>query len=211
MTLTVPDPLTPPLRFSTVQDNVYRGAYPRDVNLAFLRTLQLKTIISLTPEPISPESDPTLFEFCESYNVQLVHFEVGLGGKGKKRAVPIGYHDVLDVLHYIVHSTYAPIYVHCVNGGQITSLVVACLRKLQFWSSITIFNEFIDFTTNITVNDRTFVEGFSGEIHMDPQDKPLWLWAGFGHGVAASHPTLRIIETSPKESSPETDDGIVAI
>ena len=53
MSQIVPEIYVPPLRFSMVQPSLYRGAYPREVNFKFLETLQLKTIISLTPNPIT--------------------------------------------------------------------------------------------------------------------------------------------------------------
>ncbi|KAK6454776.1 tyrosine phosphatase family-domain-containing protein [Scheffersomyces xylosifermentans] len=203
----VPDPYTPPLRFNTVQKNLYRGAYPREVNLTFLKTLQLKTIISLTPNPITHESDPILYEFAQENNITLIHVECAQSGKGKKRGVPMGYSNVLNALNFMIHNEYTPVYVHCLNGGQVTSLLIACLRKLQFWSSISIFNEFINFTTNITVNDRSFVEGFKGEININTEDKADWLWVGMSKGVIGNHPRIRVTETtsttsnSPVESS----------
>ena len=48
-----------------VQPSLYRGAYPREVNFKFLETLQLKTIISLTPNPITKETDPELYNFAK--------------------------------------------------------------------------------------------------------------------------------------------------
>ena len=42
MTQVIPETYIPPLRFSMVQPNLYRGAYPREVNFKFLETLHLK-------------------------------------------------------------------------------------------------------------------------------------------------------------------------
>jgi tyrosine-protein phosphatase OCA6 len=106
--------------------------------------------------------------------------------------VPLGYSTVLEAIDLIIHSQHSPIYIHCLNGGQVTSLIVACLRKLQFWTSLTIFNEFINFTTNITVNDRSFVEGFKGEIRVDSLNKVDWLWTGMSEGVVGNHPMLKV-------------------
>ncbi|CUM63961.1 uncharacterized protein PRCAT00001549001 [Priceomyces carsonii] len=194
MDVIVPDPLTPPLKFSTVEENLYRGAYPREINFPFLKTLQLRTIVSLTPEPIDETTDKKLFEFARINNIRVVHLECAHSGKGKKRGVPIGYSTVLDALDLMIHKEYSPIYIHCLNGGQVTSLVIASLRKLQFWSSITIFNEFINFTTNMTVNDRIFVEGFKGEININTNDKAAWLWVGMSKGVIENNPRIRIHE-----------------
>lgn len=196
-----PDPFVPPLRFNTVQPHLHRGGYPRQINFPFLLSLNLKTIISLTPEPINRETDKALFEFAEQRNIKLIHLECARSGKGKKRGVPMGYTTVLEALDYMIHQENAPIYVHCLNGGQVTSLLIACLRKLQFWSSIAIFNEFINFTTSITLNDRSFVYGFRGEIGVRSDSKCEWLWEGLSKGIVKSHPNIRVTETKLADSA----------
>ncbi|CAI5757118.1 unnamed protein product [Candida verbasci] len=193
----IPDSYIPPLRFNQVQPNLYRGAYPREPNFAFLETLQIRTIIALTPNPITMETDPIYYQFCKSNNINIVHFEVGKSGKGKKRGVPLDYELALMALPYLIHYQYQSVYIHCLNGGQVTSLLVACLRKLQLWSAISIFNEFINFTTNITVNDRNFVESFTGEIEVDEEDKVDWLWVGVSKHIIKNHPKLHIIDKKP--------------
>lgn len=112
------------------------------------------------------------------------------------RGVPIGYSAILEALNLMIHKEHGPVYIHCLNGGQVTSLVIACLRKVQFWSSIAIFNEFINFTSNITVNDRSFVEGFKGEINLNSKDKVDWLWVGMSKGVIGNHPKIRVTDVS---------------
>lgn len=194
--MSIPRQLVTPLRFNTIEPNLYRGAYPRDVSFPFLKTLKLKTIISLIPDPITDESDASLAEFAKQNGINLVHLECGSGGKGKKREVPIDYSTIFQALQYMIHTSNGPLYIHCFNGGQVVSMVVACLRKLQFWSSISIFNEFINFTTNITVNDRNFVEKFEGEINVCKEDKVDWLWNGMSKGVVVNHPRLKVIETT---------------
>lgn len=182
----------PPLKFNVVQPRLFRGGYPRSVNFPFLESLCLKSIISLTPEPITPSTDPKLYEFAEKNRIKLIHIESAQSGKGKKRGVPLGYSSIFSALNLMIHTDNAPIYVHCLNGGQVTSLVIACLRKAQFWSSIAIFSEFINFTTNITLNDRVFVDDFRGEIGVDPEHKADWLWVGLSKIVIESHPKIKI-------------------
>jgi hypothetical protein len=64
--------LTPPTRFAYVNPGVSRGAYPTLRNFRFLSRLQLKTIVSLTPEP--PTADLVLF--ADMAGIQLVHLQV---------------------------------------------------------------------------------------------------------------------------------------
>jgi tyrosine-protein phosphatase OCA6 len=66
------DPLIPPYRFCMVDNGIYRGAYPTLPNFRFLSRLQLRTIISLTPE--KPTEDLKLF--CEMASIQIIHFPI---------------------------------------------------------------------------------------------------------------------------------------
>ncbi|CCG24728.1 Oca6 protein phosphatase [Candida orthopsilosis Co 90-125] len=190
----IPAAYIPPLRFNLVQPNLYRGAYPRQPNFKFLETLKLKTIISLTPEPITSETDPVFYQWAQEQSICLIHLECASGGKGKKRSVPLDYDLALTALNLMIHNKNQPIFIHCLNGGQITSLLVACLRKLQFWSAISIFSEFINFTTNITVNDRLFVTNFHGTVKISSKNKVPWLWVGVSKHLVMNHPKLKVIE-----------------
>jgi hypothetical protein len=54
--------LVPPLRFAAVAPGVYKGSYPRPRSLVFLETLDIRTLVSLTPQnPLSYEQarDPS--------------------------------------------------------------------------------------------------------------------------------------------------------
>lgn len=62
--------IVPPFRFGIVEAGVYRGAYPTLKNFPYLKTLELTTVISLTPEP--PTVD--LEDFCVINNINLQHY-----------------------------------------------------------------------------------------------------------------------------------------
>lgn len=64
--------LVPPIRFGHVNPGVTRGAYPTLRNFRHLSRFQLKTIISLTPEP--PISDLQLF--AEMAGIKLIHLPI---------------------------------------------------------------------------------------------------------------------------------------
>ncbi|ODQ82032.1 hypothetical protein BABINDRAFT_6647 [Babjeviella inositovora NRRL Y-12698] len=189
--------LIPPLRYCTIQPNLYRGAYPRELNYKFLESLQLKMIISMTPDAITEETDAKFYHWARKNNIRLVHIPSAKSGKGKKRGVPLGYTSIVGAIELILDSDNSPIYLHCLNGGQVTSLAVACLRKLSFWSTVSIFNEFISYASDISVADRSFVESFVAEIHV-PKRKVAWIWLGMSRGVVGNHPTLRFYESEVK-------------
>lgn len=64
--------LYPPFRYGIVHTGIYRGAYPTLPNFRFLSRLQLKTIISLTPE--DPIND--LKAFAEMAGVTIRHYPI---------------------------------------------------------------------------------------------------------------------------------------
>lgn len=61
-----------PLQFSIVEDCIYRGSYPTLRNFCFLERLNIKTIISLIPEP--PTKD--LQAFSQLLGIRIIHFQV---------------------------------------------------------------------------------------------------------------------------------------
>lgn len=60
----------PPLLFASVAPQIYRSATPTPANHSFLRTLQLRTILSLTAELPSP----SLTSFCKKHGIRFLHF-----------------------------------------------------------------------------------------------------------------------------------------
>lgn len=60
----------PPSLFASVAPQIYRSATPTPANHSFLRSLQLKTILSLTAELPSP----SLTAFCKKRSIRFLHF-----------------------------------------------------------------------------------------------------------------------------------------
>lgn len=263
-----PDPLIPPLRFHVIQPNLYCGSYPRLRNKRFLEGLGLKTILSITPEPIggypkdkkpsptpstesllatptaqqsqeeskdssdtlnndgkSKEKDSTkekdkkkadknkdkdnvdlakedewLIKFAKEQSINLVHIPSAppSNKSKKKRGVPLEYEVVRQACQYMIDQDFAPMYVHCMNGSQVTCLLVACLRKLSFWSMAAISDEFLRYC-DMEPADANFVEGFSAEIEV-PQHTVPWIWQGLSKtGVVKHHPTLKFNEEKQQQ------------
>lgn len=189
-----PTLLAPPIKFSKIEPTLFRGAYPRTINYRYLKTLKLRTMIALVPYEISEESDPGLIAFCNEQKIELIHVETDKDAKnkGKKRSIPVDQAQVLKVLELVLDKRNSPVYLFCNNGGQATSLVVACLRKLQFWSSISIYNEFTYFSSTINHNDRTFIENFRAQLKLPSANHRVgWIWNGISTNVIETHPNLQ--------------------
>ncbi|OWB55611.1 protein tyrosine phosphatase activity protein [[Candida] boidinii] len=193
----IPDKLTPPIKFAEVQPQLYRGAYPRPVNYRYLESLQLKTMVALLPQPVTLESDASLFSFCTKNQINLIHVECDgkTKDKGKKRGIPIDHDSVIRVLEILLDKQHNPIFIFCNNGGQITSLIVACLRKLGFWNSVSIFNEFVNYSSTVNHNDRYFIESFKAKLKLPiVENRVDWIWNGLSKTVIDNHPFITFIE-----------------
>lgn len=178
--------LVAPLQFSIVQFNFYRGSYPREINLPFLKSLNLRYILSLTPEPLT--KDPVWVKFCEDNDIEYIHIECCKKKehkdkskpkvKKKKKPVPIEYDVVIKCVKFLIDRRHYPCYLHCTNGELVTSLVVACLRKFSYWSTVSILNEFLAYNSSINIHERNFIEQFHSEIEIDNlnlKDKVPWI------------------------------------
>ncbi|CAO3633493.1 unnamed protein product [Mucor hiemalis] len=172
MTVALPN-LIPPFRFTIVEENLFRGGYPKPRNKRFLKRLKLKTILSLIPDKLMPEMQ----QFCEENDIQVLHLTVD---KMKEDNIPLTYNKTLMALQLMINPANHPLYIHCLDGADVTGLVVACLRKLQMWSNSSAMSEFArNLHTNvITSEEFEFIENFKNFDVTIPMTIPSWLWGG---------------------------------
>ncbi|KIS70277.1 uncharacterized protein UMAG_11656 [Mycosarcoma maydis] len=182
------------------RESVYRGAYPKARNLSFLSRLHLRTVLSLTPRPL--DNDVAILEWASSTDslpssslttvagkasklgIQLFHVRCekpkeesgGLTREGAARALSI----LLDRRNH-------PIYIHCLDGVEVTSTLVACLRKVQAWSNPAILAELGRALRDSNSSEWTEVPshlsafltkfGQPDGVRLPPRNHiPSWLW-----------------------------------
>ncbi|PKI84232.1 hypothetical protein MVES1_001521 [Malassezia vespertilionis] len=238
-------PLTPPIRFGTVafplpctdlesdvssgesvrltsfSECLYRGAYPKARNLPFLSTLHLRTIVSLTPKPI--DCDVEIEAWAKRQNgslgVRIVHIRTekpkedtgGLTREGAARA-----------LAELLNRRNLPLYVHCLDGMDVTSTLIACLRKIQAWSEHGLRMELARGLSGsssrlsgapleVPKHLSQFVERYGqpdGVVLPLREHIPCWVWPGMNMALseqhamdqmAVHHPTLKIYFTCSEQ------------
>ena len=143
-----------PENFSMVEDGFYRSSFPRTRNIAFLKQLELKMVISLVLE----DYPDALAEFYSKAGIKLVThgFE---GNKGPFKGIDIGeFHACLaDVLN----PKNRPLLVHCNKGKHRTGCVVACVRRIRSWALSSCIHEYLLFSCpKSRLEDQRFIEGF---------------------------------------------------
>lgn len=191
----------PPNQYNRIQATFARGAKPTSKNITFLELFQVNTLIALTPLSIyeleSNDELNKIKKFIESNKINYLHFSTDSSAKdkGKNRGIPITHEQVSKILEIILRKNSGNIYMYCPNGGHITSLVIACLRKVQLWSNVSIFEEFICYSSSANHNDRKFVEDFPADLELFTKlNRVDWLWSGLNENVIMNHPSLRNIK-----------------
>ncbi|GAB9465144.1 putative protein tyrosine phosphatase [Globisporangium polare] len=190
--------LIPPFRFSSVQQGLYRGSYPTLKNFRFLQRLNLKSIISVIPEP--PTSD--LAEFCAAEKIVNYHF---YAEKFTSDNVTVSPATVSQILQIVVKQENLPLYIHCLDGANVTGIITMVLRKLQNWTKVATVSEFCRFTRDhgIEKDESEYLAAFSEEIVVTA-DVPKWLWNGIR---ILKHPTMIIHQPDQELSVSNYNDG----
>jgi hypothetical protein len=161
----------PPYRFAQIEPDLFRGGYPKERNKSFLDRLELKTILSLTPEPISIQ------------DVNCVHIKVDK----PKEGIPLNYQKVNQILLLLLDPLQYPIYIHCLDGQLVTSLVIMCLRKYIGWDMHSYHQESVRYLKeeSVTAEQQEFVEKYPCEIEVTVV--PTWCKKKLKHVTSATN------------------------
>ncbi|KAI9343932.1 tyrosine phosphatase family-domain-containing protein, partial [Obelidium mucronatum] len=204
-------------------ETLSRGAFPLQTNIRFLSRLNLKTIISLTPdvpmfhspgnhsranstatEPAataeSTDSDPVRVWVTKS-QIKTIHIRVDRPTDDNE--IPLSFKQAASILAIITNKENMPAYIHCLNGGVVTGLVCALLRKLMHWSPKSAIAEYARFLAGEEIDGtgvHEFVDRFSGEVEIS-QSIPKWLWGGML--PTKKHPSikLKLLQAPPPVSA----------
>ncbi|KAH9824424.1 tyrosine phosphatase family-domain-containing protein [Melampsora americana] len=162
----------PPPNFGLVAPGIYRSSFPNHLHFEFLKTLGLKSVLTLVQEKYSPEC----LNFYHQEGIKFMQFSIP---GNKEPFVHIPEEKVRLALKHVLDVRNHPMLIHCNKGKHRTGCLVGCLRKLQHWSSTSIFDEYRRYAFPKSRNmDQQFIELFDlapvwDEI--DPDFAPDWL------------------------------------
>mmetsp|Transcript_86805 Transcript_86805/g.173292 ORF Transcript_86805/g.173292 Transcript_86805/m.173292 type:complete len:205 (-) Transcript_86805:67-681(-) len=159
--------LTPPENFAMVWRGIYRSSYPTKRNFTFLQHLRLRSILFLCPEEY-PESHTS---FMQEHGVQLLQY----ASEGNKDLDEIPEETIRRALRALLDPRNHPLLVHCNQGKHRTGCLVGCLRRVQRWSLVAIFDEYRRFAgSKARVVDQQFIEriNLSGLQGLDERTVP---------------------------------------
>ncbi|KAK0563997.1 tyrosine-protein phosphatase siw14 [Tilletia horrida] len=207
------EPLIPPENFAMINSNVYRSSLPLKKHFPFLRTLGLRSVLTLILEEY-PSSNTT---FLEENGIQF--FQFGIPGN-KEPFVQIPEDMISNALIAILDVRNHPMLIHCNKGKHRTGCLIGCLRKLQQWSLTTIFDEYRRFSAPKSRSmDQEFIELYAGEEEVWARVEPRWVpewaglpWTGNLYSSASSDEDVEeeegeYLSSSASSSSTTTSDG----
>ncbi|KAJ0390952.1 hypothetical protein ATCC90586_012002 [Pythium insidiosum] len=105
----------------------------------------------------------------------------------------------------MINQENLPLYIHCLDGANVTGIIIMILRKLQNWTKAATISEFCRFTRDhgIEKDESEYLSMFSEEIVV-PTDVPKWLWNGIR---ILKHPTMIIHQPDLDTASQSGNDG----
>ncbi|CAI2176046.1 12097_t:CDS:2 [Funneliformis geosporum] len=165
--------LTPPEQFGIIEKGVYRSDMLHPSQFSFIKALQLKTALVLSPEV------PTraVTNFLEDNNIKLVHLGLRVWKFWKPNLGwrPVSEELIKDGLEMALDVENHPILVMCTSGIHETGTFVGCLRKLQNWNFNSIVAEYRCYAGNKAryVNEQ-FIELFDMDLITLPHNLPSW-------------------------------------
>ncbi|KAJ3299328.1 hypothetical protein HK104_009353 [Borealophlyctis nickersoniae] len=168
MALTI---LNPPDGFGIIEPGVYRSHALQPTNFPFLQTLNLKTVLVLSPDPPSKSVN----SYVEDNGIKMLH----LGSQASRPNLgwrPVSEELVKDGLELVLNVDCHPIMVMDASPAQDTGTFVGCLRKLQGWNFNTIVVEYrsVAGSKSRTMNEQ-FMELFDTDLVTLPRNLPSWL------------------------------------
>ena len=163
--------LIPPDNFAMVNSFVYRSSFPKKKHFPFLRTLGLRSVLTLILEEY-PEQNT---KFLDDNGITF--YQYGIPGN-KEPFVHIPHDKITAALCTILDRRNHPMLIHCNKGKHRTGCLVGCLRKLQAWSLTAVFDEYRRFSFPKSRSmDQEFMELYREDSvweHVDAKWLPQW-------------------------------------
>ena len=117
---------------------IYRSSFPHSCNLEHLKSLKLKTIVTL----VSTTFESDVQDWLASSDIQ--HFRIKIPAhKSSDDAIPMEY--IVQVMKLMTDETKRPILIHCNKGKHRTGCMTACFRKLHGLDDVNVITEYHDY------------------------------------------------------------------
>ncbi|KAL8681685.1 MAG: hypothetical protein Q9186_002202 [Xanthomendoza sp. 1 TL-2023] len=151
-----PSPTSGPvINFGEVAPGIYRSSFPMSGNFDHLRSLGLKTILTLVPEEYPAEN----VLFMTEYGIQHVQIPIPAH---KNESVTIPLENIANALDILRNPKQHPVLVHCNKGKHRTGCIIAAYRLLSHCSPGATISEYRKYAASkARILDEVFIRNFN--------------------------------------------------
>lgn len=139
----------------------------------FIQGLQLKTVLVLSPHSL----DEGLLKLFEDCGTDVVFVGKAISDVLLQGLYPLTEEMITDSLRILAKAAAHPALIMCRSGRSLTGVLVACLRKLQKWSMISIFEEYRRYAggSRLQPQHEQFIELYDTELIEITDASPSYL------------------------------------
>ncbi|KAF2840609.1 protein-tyrosine phosphatase, partial [Patellaria atrata CBS 101060] len=150
--------LIPPENFGAVLPRqIYRSSFPQAENYAFLKSLKLKTVLTVVPEPYPDEH----VQFMRENGIQHITVHI----RANKEEIRIDTCQMAAALGVVLDRSNYPLLIHCNKGKHRTGCVVGSFRKVLGESMENIIAEYHAYAgAKARTLDERFLETFDERV-----------------------------------------------
>ncbi|KAI4258216.1 MAG: hypothetical protein L6R42_005225 [Xanthoria sp. 1 TBL-2021] len=142
------------LNFGEVAPGIYRSSFPMNGNFEHLRSLGLKTILTLVPQEYPAEN----VLFMKEHGIS--HFQIPIPAH-KNESVTIPLENIANALDILHNPERHPVLVHCNKGKHRTGCIIATYRLLSHWSPAATITEYRKYASSkARPLDESFIYNF---------------------------------------------------
>ncbi|PKS07039.1 hypothetical protein jhhlp_005636 [Lomentospora prolificans] len=123
--------------FGVVTPGIYRSAWPASDTYDFVKSLNLKTIVTLVQREVE---DTAYTAFLGLHGIK--QYVIDMKGT-KKQAIPVEM--MKTILRLVLDKSNHPVLIHCNHGRHRTGCAVGVIRKIYGWDTQTILSEYLSF------------------------------------------------------------------
>lgn len=123
--------------FGVVTPGIYRSAWPTVDTYDFVKSLNLKTVVTLVRRDVEDEAYAALLQVNG-----IKHHVVDMKGT-KKQAIPVEM--MQTILRLVLDKSNHPVLIHCNHGRHRTGCAVGAIRKVYGWDTTTVVSEYQSF------------------------------------------------------------------
>lgn len=161
--------LIPPPNYGTVTPrNIYRSSFPQDRNMNFMKTMRIRSVLTL----VGTEPSPGFQQWMVGDNINQLTINLATNKNGK---VNVTKASICQAVAFVEDSNNWPLYIHCNQGKHRTGCVVACYRKTLGWPLDEIIEEYRTYAgAKARDGDIEFIKLFNERWLLGYRNNPEW-------------------------------------